>query len=145
MSSIALLILDFSGVCTRSATEIVADPEAPIARPEALDLVRSVRAAGVTTVILSNELDPDWVDEHPVLAAVDHVVSCAGNRIFKPDRRAFQRCLLLSGKTAEATLVVDDEADNVTAAQALGMDTVLFDPQDPTSSWADVRTRVFPQ
>ncbi len=143
MPSVALLILDFSGVCTRSAAEIVERPDAPVDRPEAIALVRDARASGVVTAILSNEIDPSWVAEHPVLGEVDHVVACADNRIFKPDRRAFQRCLLLSGQAAEGTLVVDDEADNVTTASGLGMDTVLFDVHNPTASWRTVRSRVF--
>jgi 2-haloacid dehalogenase len=143
MPSVALLILDFSGVCTRSPAEIVERPDEPVERAGAIELVRAARAAGVTTAILSNELDPAWIDAHPVLGEVDHVVACSDNRIFKPDRRAFQRCLFLSGASANATVVVDDETDNVNAAAALGMDAVLFDTSDPATSWQQVRERVF--
>ena len=50
----------------------------------------------MAVAVLSNELDDDTVETHPVLRAVDHVVAC-NTGIQKPDRRAFQRVLLLTG------------------------------------------------
>lgn len=144
MSDFDLLILDFDGVCTRPMREQVAHANDRPARAEALEVVTAAQQRGLTTVVLSNEIDAAWADHFPVLAAVDHVVSCADNRIYKPDRRAFQRCLLLTGAAAERTIVVDDEEDNVTVAQSLGMSVVRFDAGEPARSWAAVQRLVAP-
>jgi FMN phosphatase YigB (HAD superfamily) len=133
-----LLILDFEGVCTPTVSQRIADPDLPLEHAAAQRVVERARSAGLTVVILSNEIDPGWIATHPVLADADHIVNCADNRIFKPDRRAFQRCLLLSGATAERTLVVDDDPDNVTVAASLGMTALRFDPDDVSGSWAAV-------
>ena len=138
MPEFALLILDFDGVCTRPMREQVEHPTDRPDRTEALDVVSAARRSGVTTIVLSNEIDTAWADRFPVLSAVDHVVNCADNRIYKPDRRAFQRCVLLAGTTAERTIVVDDGEDNVTVARSLGMTAVHFDVAEPATSWAAV-------
>ncbi len=139
---VELLILDFAGVCTPSAAELIASgaPASAITiRPECESLVAQAQSAGVTVAILSNEISRDWIKDVPLLATVDHLVACSDNNIFKPDRRAFQRCLLLTGATAERTVVVDDTVDNITVAASLGMSTVLFDGSDPDAGWTAVR------
>ncbi len=140
MASIRLLILDFDGVCTPSAAEHGCDEVVRelATRPEADDVVADAQRRGIVVAVLSNELDPAWIDELELLQTVDHVVNCADNRVFKPDRRAFQRCTLLTGARADETLVVDDQPDNVAVAQSLGMMAVLFDPSDAATSWAAV-------
>lgn len=144
---VELLVLDFDGVCTVGASELAAAGEpvetlAAIVRPEAEELVREAQELGVTTVVLSNEVDPEWGATVPVLAAVDRVVSCADNRIFKPDRRAFERCLVLTGCSALHTVLVDDELDCVRVAASLGIDAIHFDTADPAGTWAVVRSRL---
>ena len=142
---VELLILDFAGVCTPSASELItsgSDTSAISIRPECEAVVSAAQAAGITVAILSNEISRDWADDVPLLSTVDHVVACSDNNIFKPDRRAFQRCLLLTGAEAERTLVVDDSSDNITVASSLGMQTVLFDASDPTASWQEVRDAI---
>ena len=138
-----MLILDFGGVCTFTAAEVIAlelEPSdlASSVRPEAEAVVQAAKAAGSQVAILSNELSVEWVGRVPLLQQVDYVVCCSDNGIYKPDRRAFQRCLLLSGAEAEKTLVVDDEADNVTVAASLGMTAVPFESalEDP---WKQVK------
>lgn len=138
MGAFDLLILDFEGVCTPTVSQRIADPELPMEHSAAQPTVERARAAGLTVVILSNEIDPGWTATHPVLGEADHIVNCADNGIFKPDRRAFQRCLLLSGANAERTLVVDDDPDNVTVAASLGMTALRFDPDDVSGSWVAV-------
>ena len=134
--AVGLLVLDFAGVCTPTSTELL-DGDATAAipiRPGIVELVASARDLGVTTAILSNEISISWKLAEDLFSMVDHVVSCADNRIFKPDRRAFQRCLYVTGHAAEETLVVDDEADNITVAASLGMHTILFDTVAPGDS-----------
>ena len=138
---IELLILDFAGVCTPAPNELLdASPTGPVPiRPGIIDLVSSASGRGVIVVVLSNEISTEWVLDEDLFGSVDHVVSCADNKIWKPDRRAFQRCLLLTGKRAEQTLVVDDEDDNIVVARSIGMHALHFDVGDPESSVDELR------
>jgi FMN phosphatase YigB (HAD superfamily) len=137
-----LLILDYAGVCTRSHHEILAArqpaSDQPFERAEGLAMVRSAQAAGMTVVVLSNEIDRAWIADSPLLSAVDAVLACTDNGIFKPDRRAYQRALLATGCAANRTLVVDDELDNVLGARGAGLDAIVFDTSDPAGSWTAV-------
>lgn len=142
MSGLRLLVLDFDGVCTAIDRELDAEQHltlAQIIRPEADQIVAEANQSGLVTAILSNEIDPAWAEQVELLSMVDHVVSCADNKIFKPDRRAFQRCALLVRCEPEEVLVVDDGRDNVTVARSLGMRALLFDVSDPELSWKQVR------
>lgn len=135
-----LLVLDYGGVCTLSHAEFLDHASFDTAgdRPRSLAAIADAQAAGVTVVVLSNEIDQSWITNSKVLSQVDHVMACADNRIFKPDRRAFQRAALITGCAAERTLVVDDEIDNVRGAQAAGMSALLFDTANPEDSWEAV-------
>lgn len=139
---VELLILDFAGVCTPSASAYLASGEratgSMVAHPGCEELIRRAQRAGVTVMILSNEISADWEASLPLLSVVDRVIACSDNNIYKPDRRAFLRCVLLSDATAERTLVVDDEPDNITVAESLGMQTVLFDETDLEAGWTAV-------
>ncbi len=149
------LILDFDGVCTRSARELTADSAsdgselsgsiADIIRPEAVAAMTTAKAAGMTTVVLSNDLDRSWLDGLELEECTDHVIVGSDNGIFKPDRRAFQRCLLVADCRPEWSLVVDDQADNIAVADSLGIRTVLFDTESPSAisaSWAIVHRHI---
>ncbi len=124
--STRLLILDFDGVCTYSHHEIISN-EIDVAelsdliRPSVQEIVVAAQAAGVVVTVLSNDLPRAWLDRVELLQRVDHVLLGTDNGILKPDRRAFQRCLLLTGAQAENTVLVDDHLDNVTVARSLGM------------------------
>ncbi len=144
--SVSLLILDFDGVCVRGFSEQVSGNPgvslAELARPEIEALVVTAQNRGAITVVLSNEISESWSADVPVLGMVEHVVNCADNGILKPDRRAFQRCLSLTGCRAGQALVVDDRSDNITVAQSLGMHSVLFDPSNPTASIAELHRKL---
>ena len=126
MSPLDLLILDFDGVCTPPMTAGLGREAAEPWLQGAVSTVELAQSTGVQVAVLSNEIRAQWATEYPVLEIVDHVVNCADNGIYKPDRRAFQRCLLLSGSRAEHTLVVDDDPDNATVAESLGMHACLL-------------------
>jgi putative hydrolase of the HAD superfamily len=141
-NSYDLLILDYAGVCTLSHAEIVASSQPAddrqIERAEGLAVVRWAQAAGTKVVVLSNEIDRAWIPNSPLLSTVDSVLACTDNGILKPDRRAYQRALLLTGCTAERALFVDDDLDNVRGARGAGLDAIAFDTNDPRASWAVV-------
>lgn len=127
-----LLVLDFGGVC------VDADGSTD---PEVIDVIAAARERSITVAVLSNELDDDTIAVHPVLRSVDHVVAC-NTGIQKPERRAFQRVLLLTDVDAEQALVVDDADDNVRGAQAAGTTALHFDVDDRSRSWAAVRSEL---
>ena len=104
-------------------------------------MIDAANRRGITVAVLSNELDDDTIETHPLLGAVDHVVAC-NTGIQKPDRRAFQRVLLLTGIEAERTLVVDDAEDNVRGAEAAGTAALHFDVDDCAASWAAIRAEL---
>lgn len=143
---IGLLVLDFMGVCTPGIPELMtSEVSQPIPIRDGIrSLVEDAIEQGITVAILSNEISADWELSDDLFSIVDHVVSCSDNRIFKPDRRAFERCLLLTQRSAAQTIVVDDEPDNVTVAASLGIRAFLFDTTDPASSLAAVREMISP-
>ena len=56
----------------------------------------------------------------------------------KPDSSIYQALLQASGYALEALLFVDDRVNNVKAARALGIETMLFDPRkgfNPVKDW----------
>lgn len=138
-----LLLLDYGGVCTPSHEEYLA-ATAPIGdiRPEGVRVVENAQAAGIAVVILSNELDPSRAEPNAVLSIVDHVICGMDNKIFKPDRRAYERALRLSGCDAARTFYVDDEADNVAGANGIGMATMLFDTANASHQWAEIAQKL---
>lgn len=61
------------------------------------------------------------------------VISVSGDlKIKKPDPRIFQMTLERLGYTPEECVYIDDRRYNLEAAQALGMDTVLFNSRNVT-------------
>jgi FMN phosphatase YigB (HAD superfamily) len=137
-----LLVLDYVGVCTLSHHEVLAATHASagrlVERSEGLAIVRSAHAAAMKVVVLSNEIDRAWIADSPLLSAVDAVLACTDNGILKPDRRAYERALLTTGCMASRTLFVDDDLDNVRGARGAGLDAIVFDTNDPDSSWTAV-------
>ena len=126
----ALLILDFDGVCfDRSRHEI---------DPDAVALVGDAQRHGILVAVLSSELDDTTIATTPLLDEVDHTVVCTTG-IQKPDRRAFQRVMLLTGIDAHRTVVVDDSEVNVRGAAAAGATAIAFDVDDRAASWTSVR------
>jgi putative hydrolase of the HAD superfamily len=115
-----------------------ADP-APVIRPQALAAIETARMAGCKLAVLSNELDlfygAGFRDKLPFLDLFDVISDATYTGILKPDPRAYQACLDDLGIAAQACIFVDDQARNVAGAQAIGMQTVQFDVQNPTSSY----------
>ena len=127
---VELLVLDFHGVCF--------DPRTGDIDPAAVELVADIEALDIIAAVLSNELDDHTIASTPLLQQMDHVVSCTAG-IQKPDRRAFQRVMLLASVDASRTVVVDDSPDNVRGAEAAGARVVWFDADDRAASWARAR------
>lgn len=136
-TAIHVVVLDYEGVCTPSHREFMSGPLDPL-RPELIEVVSELRERGCSVVLLSNEFDRAWLSSIDGMPRFDHVLVGSDNGICKPDRRAFQRALLVSDCPAGACLVVDDDETNVMSARSIGCQGVLFDTSDAPSSWRRV-------
>lgn len=90
-----------------------------------------LRKAGYRLFLLSNTNDMHW--QHcarklfpaDVLEAFEQVFLSYELQLAKPDRRIFEEVLRQTGITANETLFIDDNRDNIATAQTLGMHTYL--------------------
>ena len=116
-----------------------------IIREDMLQLVREVRARGLKTAIVTNnikEYSEKWRALLPLDELFDVVVDSCVEGVRKPDTRIFALTLQrLGGVAAERALFLDDAPGNVAAAQSLGMQTVFVEP-DHAAALAQVRTLV---
>jgi putative hydrolase of the HAD superfamily len=124
---------DAAGVQLRPAqVERIAEMETLMwlrVNPEMLALAREIKAHGVRTAILSN-IPHDllvavrkfgWLDEFQV-----KIWSCELG-IVKPDPAIYRSCLDALDCRAQRALFLDDRANNVEAARALGMEAHIFE------------------
>jgi len=111
-----------------------ADPE-PVIRPEALAAMDKAQEIGAKLAILSNELDlfygPEFREKLPFMQRFDVVMDATYTHILKPDARAYRACAEALGLACADCVFVDDQPRNIRGAQAVGMQTVLFDVQQP--------------
>jgi HAD superfamily hydrolase (TIGR01509 family) len=102
--------------------------------PAALSVLAALRAARVSTAIVSNtpwgSPAAPWRAElarHHLLTAVDAVVFCADVGHRKPHHAPFERALTLLGlHAADAIFVGDDPCWDVAGAQQVGMQPLLL-------------------
>jgi putative hydrolase of the HAD superfamily len=96
--------------------------------PVMTEWARQLRAAGMRTAILSNMPLP--VREHLDLAAwlpeFDHRTFSCDVRLAKPGAEIYQLCLQGLGAAPSDTLFLDDRPENIRAAEALGIHSILF-------------------
>jgi len=67
----------------------------------------------------------------------DLVIDATYSKILKPDPRAYQAITEGLGVPAEACVFVDDQRRNISGAVNAGMNTVLFDVQNPAKSYSE--------
>jgi putative hydrolase of the HAD superfamily len=93
-------------------------------------LAARFRGAGGRTALLSNS-GPEVMTrvraDRPLEACFDAVVISCEVALAKPDPRIFRLCLDRLGLAPAAALFVDDRADNVRAAAAVGLRTLHFE------------------
>ena len=132
---------------TRGYMHLVYDPPTPdLIRPEATTVVRHALDQGRGVSVLTNDLrafhGPEWERQIPFLRLVDHVVDCSDTGILKPDPRAFERAAAVVGVELDRMLFVDDQPANVAGAEAVGLESILFDIAEPAASWSHVLGRL---
>ena len=94
-----------------------------------LDWVHALHAAGFRTGILSNMPDAmaeglcerfDW------LANFDHTIWSHALKLRKPQRAIYEAAIAGLGVHAEAILFIDDKDENTEAAEAAGMQAIVY-------------------
>lgn len=92
-----------------------------------VELVRDLRAAGVRTGIITNniaEFGEMWREMIPVDELFDDIVDSSEVAMRKPDPAIYLLACERLGVAPEATLFIDDHRGNVVAAEAVGMGAV---------------------
>jgi putative hydrolase of the HAD superfamily len=125
---------------------IYTPPSDAMTRPEATTVARAARAAGYGVSALTNDLrafhGSEWHTRIPFFGLLDHLADCSDTDILKPDPRAYQRAVDISGVAPERMLFVDDQPLNISGAEAFGMQVHWFDVAKATRSWQDVADRL---
>lgn len=128
------------GVPARPAPEIVFE-----ARTEMIELVVELRAAGLRTGMLTNnvaELRGRWWPVAQWTELFDDIVDSHEVGMRKPNPAIYRLALDRLAVSASRTVFLDDLAPNVEAARGVGMTGVLVDPADASPAIAEVRRLV---
>ena len=91
-------------------------------------LIEDLGAAGLPLALLSNapgEL-AEAISALPVAAYFGHLLFSCQLKLAKPDPECYNRALARLGASAEEVIFIDDRAENVAAAAALGLRSVHF-------------------
>ena len=93
------------------------------------DLIRRLNR-NYETAIISNATDAllESLEAYGLLGDFDLVVCSAHEGVTKPDPAIYEIALARLGRAAEETVFIDDAPANVAAAQAVGMNAILFTP-----------------
>ena len=73
----------------------------------------------------------DFRKKLPFLELFDVIHDATYTETLKPDPRAYRACIEALGLAAHDCVFVDDQARNITGAEAVGMQTVHFDVSRP--------------
>jgi len=99
------------------------------ANPVMMEWVRGLKAQGLKIAVLSNmpiEISTHMRHHAPWFGDFDYVCFSAEVKLAKPEAAIFHACLKVVGSQPEQCLFIDDRAENVEAARALGMHAVKF-------------------
>jgi len=99
------------------------------ANPIMMEWVRALKNRGLKIAVLSNmpiEISRYMRQQAPWFGDFDYVCFSAEVHLAKPEAAIFHACLKVVGSRPEECLFIDDRAENVEAARALGMQAVKF-------------------
>ena len=99
------------------------------ANPVMMDWVRALKNRGMKIAVLSNmpiEISTYMRHHAPWFRDFDYVCFSAEVHLAKPEAAIFHACLEAVRSRPEECLFIDDRAENVEAARALGMRTLKF-------------------
>jgi putative hydrolase of the HAD superfamily len=98
-----------------------------------LDLIRSLRQAGLRTALLSNSWGEGDYPRHLFPELFDVVVISAEVGMRKPEERIFRHTAALLGLEPEECVFIDDLEANVAAAEAIGLVALHHREPGPTT------------
>jgi putative hydrolase of the HAD superfamily len=108
------------------ADGLIAKMQSRLVRDEAMvDLVGSLRAAGVPVGLVSNSLGRDCYAGFDLAALFDAVTISGAEGVRKPSRRLYEIGCERLGVAPHEAVMVDDLAQNIVAAERLGMAGVV--------------------
>jgi putative hydrolase of the HAD superfamily len=99
------------------------------ANPVMMEWVRALKGRGLKTAVLSNmpiEISSYMRQYAPWFRDFDYVCFSAEVQLAKPEAAIFYACLEVVRARPEECLFIDDRAENVEAARALGMHALKF-------------------
>ena len=125
---------------------LYAPPSDDLIRDGCKRVVDQAFEAGFSVSVLTNDLrafhGPEWENGIGVLGQVDHIVDCSDTGVLKPDPRAFQRALDITGFEAPQVLFIDDQMLSTQGAEDFGIEAMWFDIAKPDQSWSAVANRL---
>jgi putative hydrolase of the HAD superfamily len=91
-------------------------------------LIEDLRAAGLPLALLSNAPGKlaDAIGRLPIASHFGHLLFSCELKLAKPDPECYTAALARLGAGAEDVIFIDDRSENVTAAAALGLQSVHF-------------------
>src|SRR4029079_6486932 len=102
--------------------------------------IRRLRDEGLPLALLTNnaqEFKETWRATFPVEDLFPGVIDSCEVGMRKPDPRIYELTCERMGVAPTSAVFVDDNAENIEAAGALGLETVLFGPA-PVASIAEL-------
>ncbi len=98
--------------------------------PGTVELLRDLKARGFALYGLTNwsaETLPIAYERFDFFGLFDGIVVSGDEKLIKPDPRIYRVLLDRYGLDARESVFIDDNADNIKAAQELGFEAILFD------------------
>ena len=138
---VKLALADFRGVtlefCTEYIDKTITTQEEVLPTKE---LIERLKGAGYKLYVLSNMAREyiEYIRTLPVYDNFDGEVISSSEGCVKPEGQIYNILLERYALNPRESLFIDDRAANVTTAQSLGIDSVLFNPRDPAESCAEI-------
>lgn len=111
---------------------------------EMIDWLEQLRAAGLTTALLSNmqfDMAAHARENFSWFAHFDHQILSCEIKLIKPDAAIFRHTVERIGVRPEEALFVDDREANIEAARKVGLNAVRF--ESVGQLWEDLRKMRF--
>lgn len=100
--------------------------------PRMVEAIRRIRAAGVTTVLVSNSWGGAAYEDEVIELLFDHRVVSGEIGLRKPDAAIYEHALRLANLDASETVFIDDLPLNCDGARAVGIETIHHVEPDET-------------
>lgn len=94
-----------------------------------ITFIRERRAEGFTVALLSNDARDNLLpklDHHNIRALFNPLIISSDIGVMKPDPAAYHAVLKAVNRPADETIFIDDRAENINAAQALGIHSIHY-------------------